>query len=76
MTLPIGTVIYIVDFKDQELLICRRTIVETDHRYLKFIFDENDKLWATEWVREIWDAHPHRHPYASLFTLLYKKLEF
>jgi len=75
MLLPLDADVYTVEYEGQDLFILRESLKEYYCQYLKFIFDENDKLWATEWVREIWSAHPHRHPHASLFTLLYKKLE-
>ena len=39
------------------------------------IFDPNDGLWATQYARMIWKTNHELHPHASLFEILYKKLE-
>jgi hypothetical protein len=73
--LQLGTVIYLVTFVDRLPGVWRSTIKPGGYNTTYFIYDYSDGLWATEWAREIWEKHPHCHPHASLFTLLYKKLE-
>ena len=73
--LELGTVLYLVAFAERFPGVWRSTIKPGGYNTTKFIFDDSDKLWATEWAREIWKYHPHRHPHTSLFVLLYKKLE-
>jgi len=43
--------------------------------YLKYHFNLQDELYATESVREYWKRYPEKHPHATLFEILYKKLE-
>jgi len=47
----------------------------TNIRIFKFIFDSYDGLYATANARKFWKLHPETHPHATLFIMLYKKLE-
>jgi len=40
-----------------------------------FIFDPYDGLYATANARKFWERYPETHPHATLFIMLYKKLE-
>ena len=75
--LPEGTVVYITGFV-KAFRVWQSTIKRQYNPFrtdLEYTFDPKDELWATKQVREIWDEHPCRHPYCTLFGILYKKLE-
>ena len=75
--LPEGTTVYMANF-GKSSHVWQSTIKRRYDPFridLEYIFDPADGLWATTHVRALWEQHPHLHPHASLFTLLYKKLE-
>jgi hypothetical protein len=73
--LLVGTVLYYMrsPYDAQEVY----RIVKTEGRFYgcNYIFDPNDKLWATKLVRITWDRKNHHHPHCTLFQILHKKLE-
>ena len=42
---------------------------------LNFIYDPNDKLYATPAIRYKWKRKPYKHPYSTLFDLLQQELK-
>jgi len=74
--LPLGTPVYcFIDNKPKLTRIGNFTIA----RMLAFVFepcnDPCDEVYATEGVRSYWKLHPESHPHATLFIMLYKKLD-
>ena len=47
----------------------------SDYSILTFVFYSSDGLWASINARDFWAKYPDRHPYCTLFGLLYKKLQ-
>jgi len=70
--LPLGTVVYMSRY-NMENSLWRAVISNGAARFHDFIFDPKDGLWATYFARELWNAHPCRHPHCTLFdTLLHQ----
>jgi len=69
--LPKGTLVYVCVHSRavRRTTLCRFTVLN------KFIFDICDELYATKNAREFWKSHPELHPHATLFEMLYKKLD-
>jgi len=69
--LPADTLVY-YDTKTNPILIklsvCLNVLLTT------FYFDPCDELYATVSVRKFWKLHSETHPHATLFIMLYKKL--
>lgn len=73
--LPGGTPLYCVRTTCNQFSFVR-IIKDNSLAYVQdYIFDPNDGLWATEFVRAYWKREPQYHPHCALFYLLYKKLE-
>jgi len=75
--LPEGTLVYVYFTSNNYFLgNTVRRIALCGFSFLNnYIFDPQDELYATEGVRSYWKLHPELHPHATLFEMLYKKLD-
>lgn len=71
-----GTVVYSGSYKANKFGIYRTVLVQSSILiYFQYIFDPYDGLYASKLTRSLWKLHPETHPHATLFDMVYKKLE-
>jgi hypothetical protein len=72
--LPLCTVVYISAHKVHPI-VWRTELEAYTYRFVKFVYDPHDGLWATKYTRKVWGILPDLHPHCTLFQHLYKNLE-
>ena len=76
--LPRGTRVYFWDidqYPTSHILKDSYTYPIFSPEYHTYVYMENDSLWATNIVRDYWKRNPQFHPNATLFDILYSKLD-
>jgi hypothetical protein len=44
-------------------------------QFCYYSYDKDEQIWASCNTREFWECHPQFHPHATLFGILFSKLD-
>ena len=74
--LPEGTLVYFWHNCKQDIVSHILPFDDCDlHIVLLFTYSNKDGLWATHYVREMWDNRIRNHPHCTLFGVLYELMK-
>ena len=71
--LPRGTLVYYWDayqYPVSHILTDSYTWPDFSPDRYRYIFTEDERLWASDLVRSFWKRKPQSHPHATLFSIL------